>query len=197
MGIGQYFLPTSHSEGASWVDPEYAYDGNLSTGAHHTESSDWGWGEWLNLLPDEPEICTAVMWNMNIGPGGTAGSIQVQAEVDGVWINIYNEYCRINTPTWFEESVSGLVTGVRFRNQGRFGAADPRISVWDCYIKVQGRPGFIKFIGTAAVGDITRSLVDEGDQAGQARAGWLKIEITDLGDQVADGDYYIPIHMLS
>jgi hypothetical protein len=56
---------------------------------------------------------------------------------------------------------------------------------------------FIKFIGTAAAADLTRSIVDDGDVASSTLVGWLKIEIDDVGNQVADGDYYVPFYTLS
>lgn len=56
---------------------------------------------------------------------------------------------------------------------------------------------FIKFIGTAAAGVLTQSIVDEGDQASETRAGWLKIEVEDIGNQVTDQAYYIPFYTLS
>jgi hypothetical protein len=56
---------------------------------------------------------------------------------------------------------------------------------------------FIRFIGTAAVGVLTQSIVDEGDQASETREGWLKIYVQDDGNQITDQDYFIPIYTLS
>lgn len=55
---------------------------------------------------------------------------------------------------------------------------------------------FIKFIGAAAAGVLTQSIVDEGDQASEVREGWLKVEVEDVGDQIADQAYYLPIYSL-
>jgi len=56
---------------------------------------------------------------------------------------------------------------------------------------------FVKFVGTSADGVLTQSLVEEGDQASETLAGWLKIEIDDVGDQIADAAYHIPFYTLS
>lgn len=56
---------------------------------------------------------------------------------------------------------------------------------------------FIRFVGTAANGDLTRSIVDEGDQASETRHGWVKINIQDTGNQVPDGNYLVPFYSLS
>ena len=41
------------------------------------------------------------------------------------------------------------------------------------------------------------SKVDEGDQGSETREGWVKIEILDDGNQITDGDYYVPFYSLS
>ena len=56
---------------------------------------------------------------------------------------------------------------------------------------------FIKFIGSAANGVLTQSIVDEGDQGSATLAGWLKISVEDVGDQVTDGAYHIPFYTLA
>lgn len=56
---------------------------------------------------------------------------------------------------------------------------------------------FVKFSGWAAAADLTRSIVDEGDQAGQTLEGWLKVEVLDYGNQIADQDYFVPIYTLN
>jgi len=56
---------------------------------------------------------------------------------------------------------------------------------------------FISFVGTAAAGNLTYSIVDEGDQASETRAGWLQVYVQDDGNQIADSSYFIPIYTLS
>ncbi len=56
---------------------------------------------------------------------------------------------------------------------------------------------FIALIGTAAAADLSRSLVDEGDQGSETRAGWLKIHVTDPGGQIGTGVYSVPFYTLS
>lgn len=56
---------------------------------------------------------------------------------------------------------------------------------------------FIRFIGSAANGTLTQSIVDEGDQGGETREGWLKVYVQDDGNQITDQAYFIPIYSLS
>jgi len=56
---------------------------------------------------------------------------------------------------------------------------------------------FIKFIGSAASGVLTQSIVDEGDQGSATLAGWLKIYVEDVGNQVTDGVYHVPFYTLA
>jgi hypothetical protein len=56
---------------------------------------------------------------------------------------------------------------------------------------------FIEFRGTAAAADLTRSIVDEGDQASETREGWLKVYVRDDGNQITDQPYFVPIYSLS
>ena len=56
---------------------------------------------------------------------------------------------------------------------------------------------FHKFIGDAAAATLTRDLVDEGDVTTATRIGFYKIEILDDGNQITDGDYYVPFYSLA
>jgi hypothetical protein len=56
---------------------------------------------------------------------------------------------------------------------------------------------FLSFQGTAAASDLTRSIVDEGDQSTTTRAGFVKIRIVDDGNQVTDADYYMAFYTLA
>ncbi len=55
---------------------------------------------------------------------------------------------------------------------------------------------FIKFIGTVTDGAVTGSLVEAAD-ATETLAGFVKIEVQDDGDVLADQDYYMPIYTLA
>lgn len=55
----------------------------------------------------------------------------------------------------------------------------------------------IKYQGTAAAATLSRSIVDEGDVSTATRVGWVKVEIQDDGNQVTDGDYYMPFYSLA
>ncbi|KKL97620.1 hypothetical protein LCGC14_1832720, partial [marine sediment metagenome] len=56
---------------------------------------------------------------------------------------------------------------------------------------------FTKYVGTAAAANLTRSIVDDGDVTTATLVGWTKIEIDDVGNQVADGDYFRPFYSLA
>jgi len=56
---------------------------------------------------------------------------------------------------------------------------------------------FIRWWGEAAAADLTRNIVDEGDQASETRQGWLRIYVIDEGSQVGDGSYFVPFYSLS
>jgi hypothetical protein len=56
---------------------------------------------------------------------------------------------------------------------------------------------FTRYVGTAAAGVLTQSIVDEGDQASETREGWLKVYVVDDGGQIATQAYYLPIYTLS
>lgn len=56
---------------------------------------------------------------------------------------------------------------------------------------------FIRFVGTSADGVLTQSIVEEGDQASQTIAGWLKVYVQDDGNQLTDQAYFIPVYTLS
>lgn len=55
---------------------------------------------------------------------------------------------------------------------------------------------FWKVIGTAASGNVTRSIVDEDDVVSSTLLGWVKIEVKDDGNQIADRDYFMPVYEL-
>lgn len=55
----------------------------------------------------------------------------------------------------------------------------------------------IKIIGTAAAADLTRTIVAEADVTTATRAGFVKVEVQDDGNQIADQDYYMPVYTLA
>jgi hypothetical protein len=55
---------------------------------------------------------------------------------------------------------------------------------------------FLRFVGTAAASTIDRSIVKAAD-ASAVIAGYVKIFVEDLGDQMTDQSYYIPVYTLS
>jgi len=55
---------------------------------------------------------------------------------------------------------------------------------------------FIRFIGTAAGGVLTQSIVDDGDVTTSTLVGWVKVYVQDDGNQIADQAYYVPLYTL-
>lgn len=56
---------------------------------------------------------------------------------------------------------------------------------------------FAMLIGEAAAADLTRNIVDNGDVTSSAIAGWVKVEVRDDGNQIADQEYFIPVYTIS
>ena len=56
---------------------------------------------------------------------------------------------------------------------------------------------FMKFIGTAAGASTTNSLVAIADVSTATVAGYAKVEVEDIGNQITDQDYYIPLYTLT
>jgi hypothetical protein len=55
---------------------------------------------------------------------------------------------------------------------------------------------FLKFIGDADASDAGYNLVDTGGIT-TTHKGWFKIEVQDEGNQITDGNYYVPFYELS
>lgn len=55
----------------------------------------------------------------------------------------------------------------------------------------------IRFRGTSANGVLTQSIVEDADVATATRAGWLKVFVTDDGNQITDQAYFLPIYSLA
>ena len=56
---------------------------------------------------------------------------------------------------------------------------------------------FMKFIGTAAGGNVTQSIVAPGDITTANPGGYLRVYITDIGNQITDKAYYIRVHTIT
>jgi hypothetical protein len=57
---------------------------------------------------------------------------------------------------------------------------------------------FLKFIGNASAENVTKTLVvEEMNVHTTERIGWFKIEVQDDGNQITDGDYYVPFYTLN
>jgi len=56
---------------------------------------------------------------------------------------------------------------------------------------------FIKFVGSAAAGVLTQSIVNASDVTTATVAGYLRVYVQDDGNQITDQAYYVPIYTLS
>lgn len=56
---------------------------------------------------------------------------------------------------------------------------------------------FMQFQGTSADGVLTNSLVEYGDEGSTTTAGYIRIRIDDVGNQITDQSYYIPFYTLN
>jgi hypothetical protein len=56
---------------------------------------------------------------------------------------------------------------------------------------------FVKFVGSAASGVLTQSIVAEGDVGTATRAGFVKVYVDDIGNQITDQAYFMPLFTLS
>lgn len=57
--------------------------------------------------------------------------------------------------------------------------------------------GALKIVGTAVVADKTKPIVDADDVKLATVAGYIRVNVTDDGNQISDQDYFIPVHTLA
>jgi hypothetical protein len=56
---------------------------------------------------------------------------------------------------------------------------------------------FIQYEGTAAAATLNNSIVDDDDVTTATLVGWVKVFVTDNGNQISDQSYYQPIYTLA
>lgn len=71
------------------------------------------------------------------------------------------------------------------------GAVQPQV------LDILDEDGALKIVGTAVVADMTKAIVDVDDVKTARVAGYVRINVTDDGGQIADQDYFIPVHTLA
>lgn len=64
-------------------------------------------------------------------------------------------------------------------------------------LDILDKDGALKIIGTASLADKTKAIVDADDVKVAKVAGYIRVNVTDNGDQIADQDYFIPVHTLA
>ena len=92
-----------------------------------------------------------------------------------------------STDSWGFGISSSILAKVHIRQNGT-AAAKPVLSLTQLDVSEE----FIRFRGTAASAVLTQSIVNVSDVLTETTRGYLKIVITDDGNQVTDGDYFIP-----
>ena len=115
---------------------------------------------------------------VNIRPGTDIDTDVFVVHVDGL------------PSMWWDESEDQLVftKGVLFND----GGGDPIESY-----QSQTDESFIRFRGTAASADLTKSIADEGDVTTATRQGFVQVFVEDLGNQITDQKYYVPLFTLA
>lgn len=71
--------------------------------------------------------------------------------------------------------------------------AVPPLSLWQTDVSEE----LIKFRGSSSNGVLTQSIVEDADIASATRAGWIKVFVTDDGNQLTDQAYFFPIYTLA
>ena len=56
---------------------------------------------------------------------------------------------------------------------------------------------FIRYVGSAAVSDLTQSIVAEASVSTATRAGFVKVYVQDDGNQITDQAYFVPVYTLA
>lgn len=87
-------------------------------------------------------------------------------------------------------SIDNAILAVR---QASTTAAVPPLSLWQSDVSEE----LIRFRGTSANGVLTQSIVEDADVASATRAGWLKVFVTDDGNQLTDQAYFLPLFTLA
>lgn len=86
-----------------------------------------------------------------------------------------------------------VTTGVATIEQTNSTGALPTIALTQDDVSEE----FIRFTGQAANANLTQSIVAEADVTTATRAGFVKVNVQDEGNQITDGDYFMPIFTLA
>ena len=160
--------------------------------ALHIESGDYSSGHYL------PGIVWSTSGNNPTKPKGaiymreTGAGTEMHFNVSSVYATGANVDMLSIIPTGVGIGTIAP-TALLHIDQSNSSGAKPVVTVDQADVSEE----FIRFIGTSADGVLTQSVVEEGDQAGQTLAGWLKIYVQDDGNQVADAAYHIPFYTLN
>jgi len=103
------------------------------------------------------------------------------------------EAMRINTDRTIGIGTTTAGEALLHIDQSASGAAIPALKLDQADISEE----FIRFIGTAAVSDITQSVVAEASVSTATRAGFVKVYVQDDGNQITDQSYFMPVYTLS
>ena len=84
-------------------------------------------------------------------------------------------------------------TGIVRIEQSSLTAAEPCLQLEQVDVSEE----FVRYIGTAAAGVLTQSIVDEGDVTTATRQGFIKVFVQDDGNQITDQAYFMPLFTLA
>lgn len=90
-------------------------------------------------------------------------------------------------------NIISSLTGLLHVNQDAAAGAIPAVHLEQDDVSEE----FVRFTGTAAAATLTNSLVAEADVTTATRIGFVKINIQDEGDQIADGPAFVAAYTLA
>lgn len=90
-------------------------------------------------------------------------------------------------------NITSSLTGLLHANQSVADGAIPVVHLEQDDVSEE----FVRFTGTAAAATLTNSLVAEADVTTATRIGFVKINIQDKGNQIADGPAFVAAYTLA
>lgn len=126
--------------------------------------------------------------NQDLAITTNGGNLYLGAAISAKHLSIANASGRVGIGVG-----TGTIGAQLHIDQSSTTAAVPVLTVDQADVSEE----FIRFIGTSANGVLTQSIVEETDVATATRAGFLKIYVSDDGNQLTDQAYFVPIYTLA
>jgi len=131
-----------------------------------------------------------VRWNhtqnrLALATSTADGEIRIRTGNEGTAMTLHDDQ-RVSIGTTFPGGQLKV-------EQPSTGAVRPALTL----IQRNEEQEFIVYRGTSDSGELAYSLVGEGDVTTATRQGFVKVNVTDDGSELADQDYYMPIYTLA